>query len=195
MLGTNSFRKITTLFTLVAVWTVYSMVAFAMPRDSMAEITVSGPVTVNGQAALSNATILSGSSIVTPENSSAVVNMGKAGKIEVAPNSNLTLSFDAGAAHIDLIAGTVSVLKSAQGVSVSSDGTTHIVAAGESASVAAVKSVGANKNSKTVGGGPGGAWWLWALVIGGAAVGIIVASSRSNNFTLSSSGSVISPTR
>jgi hypothetical protein len=93
MLGKNSFRKFTTLITLAAVWCVYSMVAFAMPKDMAAEITVTGQVTVNGQAAVSNSTILSGSTIVTGADSSAVISLGKTGRVEVLANSNLTLSF------------------------------------------------------------------------------------------------------
>ncbi|MEP6945707.1 MAG: hypothetical protein ABJA02_07300 [Acidobacteriota bacterium] len=93
MLGKNSFRKFTTLFTVAAVWCVYSTVAFAMPRDMAGEITVNGQVTVNGQTAVSNSTILSGSTVVTGADSSAVISLGKTGRIEVLANSNLTLSF------------------------------------------------------------------------------------------------------
>ncbi len=93
MLGKNSFRKITTLITMATVWCVYSMVAFAMPNNMAAEITVTGQVSVNGQAAVSNSTILSGSTIVTGADSSAVISLGKTGRIEVLANSNLTLQF------------------------------------------------------------------------------------------------------
>ncbi len=93
MLGKNSFRKFTTLFTLAAVWCVYSMVAFALPKDTAGEITVTGQVTVNGQPAVSNSTVLSGSQIVTGTNSSAVVSLGKTGRIEILANSSLTLTF------------------------------------------------------------------------------------------------------
>lgn len=93
MLGNFSFRKITTLFTLAAVWCVYSMVAFALPKDAAGEITVSGHVTVNGQTAVSNSTVLSGSQIVTGADSSAIVSLGRTGRIEILANSSLTLSF------------------------------------------------------------------------------------------------------
>lgn len=93
MLGKNSFRKLTTLFTLAAVWCVYSTVAFAAPITIGGEITVSGQVTVNGQSAVSNTTILSGSSIVTGANSTAIVSLGKTGRLEIPANSSLTLNF------------------------------------------------------------------------------------------------------
>lgn len=93
MFGKNSFRKFTTLITLAAVWCVYSTVAFAAPINTVGEITVIGQVSVNGQAAVSNATILSGSSIVTGADSSAIVSIGKTGRIEILADSNLTLNF------------------------------------------------------------------------------------------------------
>ena len=93
MLGNTCFRKITTSFTAVAVLCVYSMVALAAASDVAGEITVTGQVTVNGQAAVSNSTILSGSTIVTGADSSAVVSLGKTGRIEISANSNLVLNF------------------------------------------------------------------------------------------------------
>jgi hypothetical protein len=93
MLGKNIVRKFVTLSTVAAVWCVYSMVAFAMPTDLTGEITISGQVTVNGQAVVSNSTIMSGATIATGDNSSATVNLGKTGRIEISANSNLTLRF------------------------------------------------------------------------------------------------------
>lgn len=93
MLGKNSFRKFITTVTVAAVWCVYSTVAFAVPGNMAGEITVTGQVTVNGQTAVSNSTVVSGSTIVTGADSSAVVSLGKTGRIEVLSNSSLTLSF------------------------------------------------------------------------------------------------------
>jgi hypothetical protein len=94
MLGKNNFRKLVTLTTAITVWTVYSMVALAVPpRALVGEITVTGQVTVNGQAAVSNSTILSGSTIVTGADSTAVINLGKAGRVELGADSSVTLKF------------------------------------------------------------------------------------------------------
>jgi hypothetical protein len=93
MLGKNIIRKSVTLMTAVAVWCVYSMVAYAIPGDIAGEITVSGQVTVNGQPAVSNSTILSGSVISTGDGSSAVISLGKAGKLELSANTSMTLRF------------------------------------------------------------------------------------------------------
>jgi len=92
MLGKN-FRKVTTLFTAAAVLCVYSMVGLAATKDLTGEITVTGQVSVNGQNAVSNSTIISGSTIVTGADSSAVISLGKTGRIEVLADSNLVLNF------------------------------------------------------------------------------------------------------
>jgi len=93
MLGKNILRKFTVATTLVAVWCAFSMVAFAMPAGTAAEITVNGQVTVNGQNAVSNSTIISGSTIVTGAGSTATISLGKTGRIEMFENSSLSLNF------------------------------------------------------------------------------------------------------
>jgi hypothetical protein len=93
MLSKNLIHKSVTLMTAIAVWCVYSMVAFAAPKDITGEITVSGQVTVNGQSVVSNSTVVSGSSIVTSDNSTAVISLGKTGRVELLANSNITLKF------------------------------------------------------------------------------------------------------
>ena len=93
MIGKNKIRKSVTLITVAAVWCVYSMVALAMPKDFAAEITVTGQVSVNGQPAVSNSTILSGAVIATSDNSTAAINLGKTGRLEMLANSSMTLRF------------------------------------------------------------------------------------------------------
>ncbi len=113
MLSKNLIHKSFTLLTAIAVWCVYSMVAIAAPKDITGEITVSGQVTVNGQAVVSNSTVVSGSSIVTGDNSSAVISLGKTGRVELLANSNITLKFtDSGITGI-LSAGKVRVSNAA----------------------------------------------------------------------------------
>ncbi len=94
MLGKNLIRKSITLLTAVAVWSVFSMVAIAAPADdTMGEITVTGQVTVNGQPAVSNSTITSGSTIVTGANSTAIINLGKNGRVELLSDTNFNFKF------------------------------------------------------------------------------------------------------
>ena len=93
MLGKHLIHKATSVVALVAIFCISSMVSLAGTRDVTGEITVTGSVTVNGQNIISNSTIVSGSTIVTADNSSAIISLGKAGRIEVLAGSNLTLQF------------------------------------------------------------------------------------------------------
>ncbi len=109
MLGTNMIRKSITFFTAVAILCVYSMTVLAAPNDGMGEITVSGTVTVNGQPVASNATINSGSTIVIGPNSSAIINLGGNGRVELLSDTTLTLTFNANSIVGSLDSGKVRV--------------------------------------------------------------------------------------
>lgn len=113
MLGKNIFRKFVTLTTVGAVWCVYSMVAFALAVDQKGEITVTGQVTVNGQPTVSNSTVLSGAVIAVGANSSAVVSLGKLGRVEVLADSNATLIFSGNSIVVNLSQGQTRVSNSA----------------------------------------------------------------------------------
>lgn len=113
MLCKNIIRKSLTLLTAIAVWSASSMVAFAAPGDVMGEITVNGPVTVNGQSVVSNATLTSGSTITTGANGSAVINLGKNGRVEVLSDSSLTLKFSDNSIVGMLMTGKVRVSNAA----------------------------------------------------------------------------------
>ncbi len=93
MLAKNCLRKLIASFTAVAVLCVSSSIALAGAKDVTGEITVTGQVTVNGQTAVSNSTIVSGSNVVTGANSSAIISLGKVGRIEVLADSNVVLNF------------------------------------------------------------------------------------------------------
>ncbi|MBK9154090.1 MAG: hypothetical protein IPM25_07720 [Chloracidobacterium sp.] len=113
MLAKNNFRKLIASFTSIAVLFVSS--AFSLPgsKDLTGEITVRGQVTVNGQTAVSNATILSGSTIVTGANSSAIVSLGKVGRIEIMEDSNLVLNFSENSITAILSSGKAKVANAA----------------------------------------------------------------------------------
>jgi hypothetical protein len=99
----------------VAILSVYSMVILAAPgAKASGELTVSGNVTVNGQKVISGGTLFSDSVINTADNSSASVSVSKLGRVELAPNSSLRISFsatsitallEAGSAHVSTLAG------------------------------------------------------------------------------------------
>lgn len=118
MLGKNLIRKSITFLTAIAVWSVFSTAALAAPGDVMGEITVTGQVTVNGQSAVSNSTVTSGSTIVTGTNSTAVVSLGKIGRVEVLADTSVTLTFNENSIVGSLSAGKVRV-SNAPGVATS----------------------------------------------------------------------------
>ena len=116
MISKTWSRKPIAVCVVVAVLSVYSMVVLASPaaKAPSGELSVSGQVTVNGEKALSGGTVFSDSSITTADVSRATVNLSKLGRVELAPNSSLKLSFtekgitgilDGGSAHVSTLAG------------------------------------------------------------------------------------------
>lgn len=95
MISRTWSRKSIAFCLAIAVLSLYSMVALAAPgqQGPAGELSVSGKVTVNGQSAISGATIFSDSTIVTSQNSSAVVSLGKLGRLELLPGTSLRVSF------------------------------------------------------------------------------------------------------
>ena len=92
-------RKSIAICLSVAVLSVYSMVVLAAPGQGVSgELSISGAtpsqVSVNGQLANSGLTVLTGSLITTGPENSAVVSLGKLGRVELAPNTSLSLSFN-----------------------------------------------------------------------------------------------------
>jgi len=163
-----------------------SMVTLATSSKPVGELLVTGTkssdgasVTVNGEPADSGRTIFSASTISTPETSGAMINLGKAGKIEMAPSSTFVLNADGNAISGSLSAGSLTVLSAAQGVSVRTQtGDVVVLNAGETASATS------GSSSKKAKPGPGGLdWGVWAAIIGGAvaAVIIIVAVTGDDN--------------
>ena len=192
-------RKALSMCLCVAILATYSMVALAVPGKTAGELTVSGKningespfVFVNGEAARSGRSVFSGSTIQTPETSSAVMNLGKAGKIELAPATSLTLTFDDKGIFGDLTSGKVTVLGANENVTIKTlNGKTVQVAAGQSVSA----SGNAKDDDKDDHDG-NGSWWIWAAVFGGAAVVILWTALDDGDIQLGDGGTVISPTR
>lgn len=80
----------------ITIFTTSSIAAAAAPAVLMGELTIEGAsgVSVNGERAASGRSISSSSVVATSTDSSAVINLGKTGKIELSPNSSINLNFD-----------------------------------------------------------------------------------------------------
>ncbi len=193
-------RKALSMCLVVATIATYSMVALAGSERVAGELSVSGKIVngetpfvkVNGEAAQSGRSIFSSSTIATPENVSATVNIGRVGKIELAPNTTLALSFDERGINGDLLAGRVTVLNSSDTVNIKMlDGTITKLNVGNSA--VATGKIQDDDDSDNDGGS---AVLIWAVILGGAAVGIILATTTDNNrIAVGSNTIVVSPTR
>lgn len=73
------------------------------------QLTITGRVTVNGQPAATGDTVSSGSTVETAKGSSAVVSLGKLGRVEALPGSKMKLRFDDSSISILLDTGSVRV--------------------------------------------------------------------------------------
>lgn len=184
-------RKTLTACVFVALFTTTSMVSLANSGRIAAELTVSGKningespvVMVNGETAKSGRSIFPSSTIATPDDTSAVISMGKAGQIELGPNSSLNLTFDDKTVNGELNAGRLTVLGSLGTVSIRTiDGNTTMLKAGEE--------ILASGKAQTTGGGAS-YWWIWLVVAAGAAAVVLVAATQSNN----NERPVVSPVR
>jgi hypothetical protein len=115
----NWGRTAVSLSLAVAILCTYSMVALAAQQTAPSgELSVVGEVTVNGTNAISGATVFSDSTVTTAKGSSAVVSLGKLGRVEVMPESSFKLSFNEGSVTGTLDAGRVR-LSTSSGVAAS----------------------------------------------------------------------------
>ena len=190
-------RKALSMCLSVAILATYSMVALAGPGKAAGELAVSGKtvngeapfVFVNGEVARSGRSVFSGSTITTSDSSNAVINLSKLGKIELAPNTALNLTFNENGITGNLTSGTVSVLGAAENVTINTlNGKTVQLAAGQS-----VTASGRQDDDDDDHGGA--AWWVWGGIFGGAAAVLLWTALSDNDVAVGGGGTVISPTR
>lgn len=169
-------KTITSLCLIMTVLMSSSMVALANSVKPVGELLVAGnsnkAVTVNGEPAASGRTIFAASTITTPEGMTAVLDLGKGGKIELAPNTTYSLNSD-GSINGSLTAGSARVLNSSNTVDIKTlTGDTVNVNAGEmvSANSATAKKNAANADDLD--------WWAWAMIFGAAAFFILYFSLK-----------------
>ena len=191
-------RKALSMCLCVAILATYSMAALASPGKAAGELAVSGKtvngdapfVFVNNEVARSGRSVFSGSTITTSESTNAVINLSKLGKIELGPNTVLTLTFDDKGILGDLTSGTVSVLGTAENVNIKTlNGKTVQLAAGQSVSAS-----GRQDDDDDDDDG-GAAWWAWGAIFAGAAVVIIWTALSDGDIKTGQNSTVISPTR
>ncbi len=193
-------RKALSMCLVVAIMAAYSMVTLANSGKVAGELLISGAntadknsfVKVNGEAAQNGRSVFSASTIATPNANGAIINLGKLGKIELASDTTLALSFNEKGISGNLLAGRVTVLSAADAVNIKMiDGTIAQLKAGESA----VATTGKAQDDDDVSDG-GSAWIGWALILGGAAAAIVIAATSDNNrIAVGGNTTVLSPIR
>jgi hypothetical protein len=131
----NWGRSAISLCLAIAVVCTYSMVALAAQSSPSGELTVVGEVTVNGTNAISGATVFSDSTVTTAKGSSAVVSLGKLGRVEVMPESSLKLSFtetgvsgmlSAGRVRLSTSSGTSASVTTKDGMAVANNNSPNV---------------------------------------------------------------------
>jgi hypothetical protein len=74
-------------------------------------------VKINGNDAGTGTTLLTNTTIETPDQVSAIIDLGEAGEVEVGPNSKIELSFDVnGNVHVKLVQGCSRTKKKTNGI-------------------------------------------------------------------------------
>lgn len=73
------------------------------------------PIEVNGVAAESGATVLSGAQVVTPNDVGATIDLGSLGQLDISPNTVLTLTFDGQNVTVNIVSGCA-ILTTSEGV-------------------------------------------------------------------------------
>lgn len=188
-------RKALSMCLMVALYATYSMVTLASTKV-VGELSVSGKaadgevpmVLVNGETAQSGRSIFSSSTITTPESATAIINVAKVGKVEVAPNTTLVVSFNEKGLSGDLLAGKVTVLAASENIDIKTpDGKIASLSAGESA-------VAGNARQDDTTDSDGGGAWVWWTIVAAAAGGLIIygVTRDNNNITLGGGGVVVS---
>ncbi len=116
----TTFRKALTVAVMLTVGSFYTLAttaALAQTAKASGELSVTGSVLINGTQAISGATVFSDSKIKTARNSGATINLGKLGRVQLGPESELTLQFNDGNIGGSLAAGRA-VVSAPAGVSI-----------------------------------------------------------------------------
>jgi hypothetical protein len=127
-----NFARLTLLVLVLLSWSAL-VVAGSSPQATRSQtgklLQVTGEVTVNGAKAVAGATISSDSAITTGQRSSAVVSLGKLGRVEVLPQTTMKLSFTDDSVSVSMLdAGRVRVSSSSNVNASTTTNDGHIIA-------------------------------------------------------------------
>jgi hypothetical protein len=147
-----------------------------------------GGVTVNGNVVTSGTTVFSGAQLQTSEKTGATVSLYPAGSLDIAPNTNLELTFDRSQINVRVIGGDA-LLSTGEGVKGSlttPDGRTQVTDATSASTLGGATYLGDDAEPQTrkshpcrIAGMP--CALFWTMVGGGSAVALFFALRRGRN--------------
>jgi len=149
------------------------------------------PIKVNGNKAFSGTTLLSGSDIQCPAKVGATLDLGALGRIDLAPNTDITVNFTNSTISIELRSGYVVLTtnKGVSGVVNTADGEIlHTDSSINSSIIAKMKNVNGPETAASVGASNGGISTEAAVGIAGAGSavvggGVVKASGRGSEMS------------
>jgi len=147
---------------------------------------VNPSVKLNGEFVQSGQVLFPNSVIATDADSYAIISISGLGKIELAPNTFFTVSFNEKELSGELSAGKITVLEGSSIKVRTSNGEVATLNSGESATTQQTNNQQDDDDNKLL---------LFALILGGAAAAIIIAAARANDITIGGGSTVASPTR
>src|SRR4051812_15748600 len=113
----TSSRKFTALFLAFSLLQLYTLMALAaVPPQTLGRLTTRGnqPVQVNGNSVTSGATVPSGATIATGDGVGATINLGPLGVIELAPNTQVSITYSNGQIKVMVTQGCL-IVRNKQG--------------------------------------------------------------------------------
>jgi hypothetical protein len=142
------------------------------------------PVTVNGANVTSGITIMSGAQIQCPEKIGATVDLGSLGRLDIAPKTDLTLTFDSTKITVELRSGYV-VLTTQPGINGTVNTLEGRVFATDPAKLSSViartSDAEGPETSAQIGAGSGGLGTAGVSGIAGAAAAIIGGAAAASS--------------
>lgn len=121
----SMLRKVLSVVLMLSVSGFYSLGATSVLAQTATksgsaggELSVVGSATINGTSAISGATVFNDSKIKTSSNGAAAINLGKLGRIELGPDTELTLRYTDGTIGGNLLSGRA-VVNAPTGIAVS----------------------------------------------------------------------------
>lgn len=180
---------------IVVLLTAMPMLAWARSAPTMGKLKTRAnkAILVNGQKSSTGDTIVSGVKIESPDQVGATVEIANVGRVDIAPNSSLSVTFDDDHININLDKGYVvlTTKKGVKGKVVSADGTTANTDPSKLSSVAGRAGNAVNPNvAATAGSGSSGASTgasVGGVGAAGGAGAAIVAGTRGRGQSVSPS--------